>query len=263
MAPISFYVMAHEDDWQMFRGEQAWIDIQTGGRVVFVYTTAGDAGRTDGWWEAREQGAIACCRLASPGQLKYAVQQFNGHAITVVTCGATASYFLRLPDGNLDNGGYGTPAYGYQSLLQLQLSNKAMTAVDGSAQYTNWHDLCATVQKILSWETANSGNASPWVNCSDYDTTYNPGDHPDHYATGAVVLSFAVEYPVAWWVGYDIANRNPNLPPDQVGMKYRLVFRYNDTMLAETTMNGYPTDEYAQAAGVGYDDKMQKSYFRT
>jgi hypothetical protein len=45
-------------------------------------------------------------------------------------------------------------------------------------------------------------------------------------------------------------------------MKYRLIFRYNDTMLSETTMNGYPTDEYAQAAGVGYDDKMQKSYFR-
>jgi hypothetical protein len=36
MAPISFYVMAHQDDWQMFRGEQAWIDIQAGARVAFV-----------------------------------------------------------------------------------------------------------------------------------------------------------------------------------------------------------------------------------
>ena len=60
---LAFYVTAHEDDWELFRGEQAYRDLATPTKkVVFIYVTAGDAGQTNGWWEAREQGALAAVR---------------------------------------------------------------------------------------------------------------------------------------------------------------------------------------------------------
>lgn len=63
MPYVGCYVAAHQDDWQLFRGEQAWADLNTAGvRVVFVHTTAGDAGATNGWWEARV-GAVGLPQL--------------------------------------------------------------------------------------------------------------------------------------------------------------------------------------------------------
>jgi hypothetical protein len=59
MSYVAFYVSAHADDWISFRGHQAWGDLKETGddvRIVFVYTTAGDAGRDDGWWHRREDG---------------------------------------------------------------------------------------------------------------------------------------------------------------------------------------------------------------
>lgn len=53
---VCFYVVAHQDDWQIFRGDQAYADYNytSDVKIVFIYTTSGDAGATDGWWEARE-----------------------------------------------------------------------------------------------------------------------------------------------------------------------------------------------------------------
>ena len=58
---IVFYVTAHQDDALLFRGEQLYADLlrNPAVRVVHIFTTAGDRGRTDGWWQAREQGVIA------------------------------------------------------------------------------------------------------------------------------------------------------------------------------------------------------------
>jgi|GEM_PF-6168842 len=47
---VSFYVVAHQDDWQLFMGSQAWADVQSydaaesmvnGSKVVFIYITDG------------------------------------------------------------------------------------------------------------------------------------------------------------------------------------------------------------------------------
>ena len=41
---VVFYIMAHQDDWQLFRGEQAYADINTHSvRAIFIYATAGNA----------------------------------------------------------------------------------------------------------------------------------------------------------------------------------------------------------------------------
>jgi LmbE family N-acetylglucosaminyl deacetylase len=42
---VAFYVGAHQDDWQLFMSPQAYYDLTTSGtRVVFIYTTFGEAG---------------------------------------------------------------------------------------------------------------------------------------------------------------------------------------------------------------------------
>src|SRR4051794_24564258 len=98
---VAFYIAPHQDDWQLFRGGQAYAGLnEPGARIVFVYTTAGDCGWTDGYWEAREKGAIASIRAAiPPSPLTTCVRTIAHHPITVVECGNSTSYCLRLPDG--------------------------------------------------------------------------------------------------------------------------------------------------------------------
>src|SRR5215813_4072251 len=75
-------------------------------KVVFIYVTAGDAGQTNGWWEAREQGALAAVREALPSApMTISVASFNGHPVLRYTCRNSVSYFFRLPDGGPDGHG--------------------------------------------------------------------------------------------------------------------------------------------------------------
>ena len=126
---LSFYVAGHQDDWQLFRGNAAAADLATpGARVVFIYATAGDAGRTDGWWEARERGAIEAVRaVTGPAPVTLDVAQMNGHPIVRATVQNSASYFLRLPDGRWRHGD-GYPATGNESLSQLRDAGKPVSA---------------------------------------------------------------------------------------------------------------------------------------
>ena len=54
---ISFYVVAHADDWQLFMHPNVHADfIAPQCKVVFIITTAGDAGKGERYWLAREEG---------------------------------------------------------------------------------------------------------------------------------------------------------------------------------------------------------------
>jgi len=239
---IVFYVAAHQDDWELFRGEQAFADLQTPNlKVVFIYTTAGDAGRTDGWWEAREQGAVAAVRSALPkSPLQVDIAAFRSHPILRYTCGNSASYFLRLPDGDIRTG-TGYVATGFQSIEQLRDSNKPVTAVDKSTTYTGWQDFCLTLKDILESERTRAGATHPRVNAGDYDDACDPDDHYDHRATADALRSFAAgTYERLWWVGYDSQNRPENLSGQALANKKAVFFGYGAEVLARTTLNGNP-----------------------
>jgi len=237
---IGFYVAAHEDDWQFFRGEQAYADLNAANvRIVFIHTTAGDAGRTDGWWEVRERGAIASIRAAVPAApLKFDVRTVNGHPISVYVCGNSTSYFLRLPDG-----------YGQQNLPTLNSLThlrdgvvSSIAAVDHSTSYAGWSDFWNTLKGILQTETAASSSVNPWVNAPDYNTVRNPNDHADHKATADALRMFvSSSYNRAWWVGYDIQNRPVNLSGTPYNQKKSLVDAYSNMVLQLTTQNGAPS----------------------
>jgi GlcNAc-PI de-N-acetylase len=233
MSVVAFYITAHQDDWQFFRGEQAFADLNTpDARIIFVYTTAGDAAKTDGWWEAREEGAIASVRRAiAKSPLTISIEKINNHPVTTYSCGNSISYFMRLPDGIAS-----------QSLSALRDGSiSSLTAVDNSTAYNGWDDFCNTLETIVRQETAASSSPNPWINAPDYDRGLSPDDHADHKATADALRRFADSFcNRAWWVTYDIQNRPVNLIDGGFENKKALFFAYAEVVYELTTKNGNP-----------------------
>lgn len=203
-----FYVIGHQDDWQLFMNPNAYADAQhPDAKLVFIYTTAGDAGcgrgcvQNDGrtpYFLAREEGANRAVRFmeTSPGTLgtrtRWSWTFANGHFLTKRIYNDSVSYFLRLPDGF--PGGTGHPDTGFQSLQRLYLAQiSSITDVVGWNTYHGWFDLVETLRQIIVAEAA--GNPNVWVNIPDPNLNANVGDHSDHTHTGLAVLDAVVSLP--------------------------------------------------------------------
>jgi hypothetical protein len=213
---LVFYVCAHQDDWFFFRGEQAFFDLQVA-KVVFVTVTAGDGGCRDGWWEVRERSSIEAIRSAwtdSVVPIEKEVRVFDGagtHPVLRYSLRNAVVYPLRLPDG-------GPNEPNLTSLRLDRTGSVALSAIDGSTTYSSWLDLCRTIESIFVSETRSLDYPTPWVNAPLYRSDpgryhnrvgVNPGDHPDHVATGLAVKSFASGfYHRAWWWGYAASARS-------------------------------------------------------
>ena len=252
---LSFYVAGHQDDWELFRGNAASKDLSNpAAKTVFIYATAGDAGRTDGWWEARERGAVAAVRKAvGPAPLLVDVARFNDHPVVRYNSRNSTSYFLRLPDGRYRSG-TGYPAYRNESLSQLRDGGKPVSAVDNSTTYRSWTDFWQTLRAIMEYERSGVPAAShAWVQAPDYsgvDNSHqdcgsrescNRCDHPDHIAVGEALRQFVSgTYNRVWWVGYDTENRPENLTGADFARKGEVFFAYSAAVLTETTSNGNP-----------------------
>ena len=193
----SFYLVAHQDQWQLFMGIDAYNDIAVGppGKVIFIYTTAGDescrgAALDTSYYLARQEGAnnsVEFCAdksttLGGMGSLwDTTYVTISDHSILKYTYKNVVSYCLRLPDGCFGSGLFG------QSLQYLHNHPAThINAVDGSAVYSGWNDLVNTVQQIINNERA--GIPDVWLKTADTDTAYNPGDHPDHIYTALLGL---------------------------------------------------------------------------
>src|SRR4030095_16960183 len=101
----------------------------------------------------------------------------GGHAIWRWVYQDTVSYFLRLPDGNMEGAGYENT--GLQSLKRLhEGAIPAMTAIDGSTTYQGWADLRDVLRKLIDRERGQAANV--WINIPDTDINHNIGDHSDH-----------------------------------------------------------------------------------
>lgn len=227
---VEFFVQAHQDDWQLFLGDRAALAVPTASRVVFVYTTAGDAGspESDGYWQARERAAEASIDSMTPaGSWACATQAVNSHALRRCTKGNTVSYYLRLPDGNGEGQGY-PPDYG--SLARLQSGTvSSLRAVDGSATYTSWGDLVATLQALLALEAAGQPDANLAVHVADDDREVNGSDHSDHLTTGDLIRAAAAgrQWNLFWYMGYQSMFEEPNLTTEQHETKWKLIVAYD------------------------------------
>ena len=207
---ISFYVVAHADDWQLFMQPNACKDLmEPGSKVVFIITTAGDAGAIQSYWAAREEGLKSSIRfcLAPLAILSQdnGTREFNNHSVSYWAVNNATCYFLRLPDGNLDANGFS--ANYHQSLSKLRTGQiNTINAIDNSALYLGWVDFYTTLQKIIRLE--NQGTANIWINYINPNTIINPNDHPDHIATGQAIQSMTniSDVKQALFVGYNVGN---------------------------------------------------------
>ena len=122
------YVSAHPDDWQLFMNPNAYHSLQNPeNKVVFLHTTAGDAGSGTGnmsYYLAREEGSLRAIRFlcnAINEELKQGNQMnktqliINGHLVLRYSYANAVAYFLRLPDGNYTGPGY--PIHNHSSFL--------------------------------------------------------------------------------------------------------------------------------------------------
>ena len=188
---VTYSIQAHQDDWQLFMSSKIVSDLNSGGKVVFITLTAGDAscgsctyGSTVPFYKAREVGSVRSAKFAAdltgatPTPFPDSVRAtINSHSIVKYVYKNTVNYFLRLPDGNGDGSGYNNT--GNVSLQKLKEATiPSISAIDGMTTYTSWADLTNTVKAIINLEKGTDPQV--WVNCASLDALANPGDHSDH-----------------------------------------------------------------------------------
>lgn len=199
---VSYYVVADQDDWQLYMSKQVATDLDAGKKVVFITLTAGDGGNGNGisgaaagpYYLSREKGAIYSTKYVGdiynppipPFNNTYPLPNLqtvtvNGKSLTKYYFGnpsgggALVNYFLRLPDGGPTGAGYtGTGNKSLKKLKEGTIPN--MTSVDGLNTYT-WAQLTSTILAIIYAERGSQTQV--WLNTSSLNTASYP-DISDH-----------------------------------------------------------------------------------
>jgi len=239
---ISFYIVAHADDWQLFMQPNAYYDlINEAQKVILIIITAGDAGYNETYWQAREEGSKSSIRfcLASRSSLtQYSdSRNFNGHQIQCSFINNSTSYFLRLPDGNLDSKGF--EKYNYESLPKLKNAEiSKITSADKSTTYNGWEDFFTTLEAIVLSESSYVSKIS--VNYLNPDKDANPDDHPDHIAIGQAIQQIPSVSNIIQnlFVGYSINDSENKLKKTDLFWKAGMFAAYEKTVF---DLSGYST----------------------
>ncbi|HLY28820.1 MAG TPA: PIG-L family deacetylase [Aggregatilineales bacterium] len=238
---VAFYIVAHQDDWQLFMSPNAYTDLNDPShKIIFVYTTAGDAGKDEQYWSAREKGALESVRMVldtakSPREEAVCSEKsYHGHDIHCCQYKGTSAYFLRLPDGCMT--GKGSVKHQHQSLSKLRKGEvQKITAVDGTVTYHGWDDLCQTIAAIIKSES--EGRRNVWIHTSDFLLADNFIDNADHTATGRLVHDavkhLGIHHGITLYRDYDVDLLPPNLTPQQVHQKTSLFIAYDLKVQAE------------------------------
>jgi LmbE family N-acetylglucosaminyl deacetylase len=232
---VVFYVGAHQDDWQLFMSPQAYTDlVAEDTTVIFIYTTAGDAGVDAGWRRGRSAGALSSIQFAKRQPIAAVSPQrvvVNKHPIACYTIANTHSYYLDLPDGNMDGGGF--PATGSQSLQQLYEGRiPAISAlVDQpslATDYASWQDVVTTLRALLDRERGDDQNREHLVHI----LAPHESRHSDHKFTGVAVrdaITDATGYRLRMYEEYVLPDKAPNVSAGDLVIKAGLYLFYAQT----------------------------------
>jgi LmbE family N-acetylglucosaminyl deacetylase len=260
------FIGAHADDWPLFMGDVALRAVRNGTRTAFVYTTAGDAGRSSAYWLARERGALASVGFAlglappdsaggglrDPLTAACADTLVEGRSVRRCRLGTTVSYYLRLPDGNL--AGEGFAATGGRSLARLAAgSGSPLTPLQGNGSYADLQAVISVVSAVLRVEAAaaRATGARVRVHATDPDTAFNPRDHADHRVTGRVTaaLARANGWTLVQYAGYSIAQWPTNLSAERFAEKAGLFMAYDRArVVADPAWSAYAEHPFSYSA---------------
>jgi hypothetical protein len=229
----SFYIAAHEDDWQLFIGNEVYDDISAGKNVVIVYMTAGEGGlRTGGtgaipYYRARElasyQSILIPTFLGNVSKTNdgWFTRTFNNKKIYANKERNVTSYYFRLPDGNPGGGGY--EINNNESLGRLYVGNKpSIKSIDNSATYTGWGQLRATLEALIRYHVGNASGFRLATHLPDW--TQNADDHSDHLHTGLLAKEAGHNTGAVMrgWFDYCINTKPSNLTPSDTMDKTRM-----------------------------------------
>jgi len=194
-ASAALFIAAHPDDIQYLMNKNAQTDVKRNYPTVFILLTAGDASKgtsTAGniknipYYRARLKAHELCVRFwqglnpdARIPLPQYSIQLINGKRIETVYMGNVVLYNLNLPDNGTLRG-----------LSRGEIS--AVTSISPANTYT-LNDVKAVIREII--RINNPGTPMINVNTQDPDGLWNPGDHSDHLAVGAIVAAATSEVP--------------------------------------------------------------------
>ncbi len=211
---VNVFVVAHQDDWQLFMNPQAFHSMDDPRKkAVFIHVTAGDAGLGASgepipYYLAREEGALRAVRFMANAKpdtglgvgMERTIVELDGKTIQRIAYANAVLYFLRLPDGNYGGSGYETT--GWQSLERLRTGAiAAVESVDGSSRYDGWNDLTRALAEIVRSEMRV--DEALGLHIPEQDVALNPGDHPDHRNTALAMEAVALQFPCASVYSYD------------------------------------------------------------
>ncbi len=188
---ITFYIVAHADDWQLFMNPETYSDlVNPEKKVIFIITTAGDAGKGKAFWRAREEGMkssiIYCLAKNQPLRYSEGYKTIVRRRVYFWSVNNTISYFLRLPDGGVTGEGFNEN--GYNNLQKLEDGKIAtLSSLDDSFTLPSKESFVELLRNIISAESSITGGKI-WIKFLDPDPQNNPLDHADHQSTGRAIL---------------------------------------------------------------------------
>ena len=224
--PISVFVTAHPDDWQLFMNPNAFHAVSDSNQqVIFLHITAGDAGHGmeyNDFTLAREEGSKRAMRFLIKAAFPWESFQdtpidtsvlINNHEIHYYKYRNISSYFMRLPDGNFDGGGY--VRHNKESVKKI-LSGEKLTinTIDCLNTYTR-EDLIETLRGIIPEPTLDHPLS---IHIAELDSLKNPEDHSDHLNSAKLILEVMETkkpYIVKSYVEYHTNNLPMNVFPTE------------------------------------------------
>ncbi|KAF0719211.1 Aste57867_1190 [Aphanomyces stellatus] len=175
---VHIFGTAHQDDHELFMFPSVYASLANAtSKAVFIYTTAGDADRHDGWWEAREAGAISATAALVrelglfPTAPLIVDVLVHGKSVRRVELGNAVHYFLRLREA------------GFRALVTRDVP---AAVLNHSSGYSNATDLRDVVVTIVERETCDAPCVTDF-HVPEFSTTQK--DHDLHVSTGLLMTN--------------------------------------------------------------------------
>jgi len=179
-------VWAHPDDDIIFANPTISEAIAAGECVRTVFVTAGDAGRGLDYTHSRELGILRAYNVmrGSDGLWDESVVTLDSgmrvDRLTPQGDDRVSVFFMRLPDGNITDGGFAATGYATLSKL-LDGTIASLAPIDGGPAMSAAH-LSASLTEL-----ADAFRPTRTLTHIPRGSAFAPGDHPDHSAVGTLV----------------------------------------------------------------------------
>lgn len=218
-----FTIWAHYDDDLIFGSPTIPQALDAGQCVRNLYLTGSDAGMGLDYGYGREDGLRDAYDILLGAPLEWEQRTVTlANGLTLATSrpigdGRVTLFFLRLPDGGLNAGGF--PATGWESLPQLLNGTLSELHMIDAGTPVSLDSISSTVVELY-----NAYQPETVMAHLPGSAEGTSGDHPDHQVTGDIVMGTADSGQVdparvVYAQGYPSEGREQNLDGDVLQRK--------------------------------------------